>query len=214
MKKKTLWFMLINVNKSEVKMKNLDKNSKTKENLLKAFAGESMARNRYTFYSKIAKKEGFEQIAGFFLETAENEKEHAKIFYDFLGEQADTMEIKDAKYGIGISNSTLTNLQNAASGEHEENSFLYPSFSKIAKEEGYNEISSAFSNVVKVEIEHEKRYLELINNILDGKVFKKEEEVIWKCRKCGYHHIGKKAPDICPVCKHPIGYFELFVKNY
>ena len=195
-------------------MKNLDKNSKTKENLLKAFAGESMARNRYTMYSKIAKNEGFEQIAGFFLETAENEKEHAKIFYKLLGEKADTLEIVNAKYGIGLSNSTLTNLQNAASGEHEENSFLYPSFSKIAKEEGYDEIADVFSNVVKVEIEHEKRYLELINNILDGKVFKRNEDVIWKCRNCGYHHIGEKAPDVCPVCKHPIGYFELFVKNY
>ncbi len=192
----------------------LDKNSKTKENLLKAFAGESMARNRYTFYSKVAKKEGFEQISALFLETAENEKEHAKIYYNFLGEDADTLEIKDAKYGFGISNSTLINLQNAASGEHEENSFLYPNFSKIAKEEGYDEISAAFSNIVKVEIEHEKRYLELINNILDGKVFTKDNEVVWKCRKCGYHHIAKDAPKICPVCKHPIGYFELFVKNY
>lgn len=195
-------------------MKNLDKNSNTKENLLKAFAGESMARNRYTMYSKIAKNEGFEQIAGFFSETAENEKEHAKIFYGLLGEESDILEINNAKYGIGISNSTLINLQNAASGEHEENSFLYPSFAKTAKEEGYDEISTIFSLITKVEIEHEKRYLELINNILDGKVFKKENEVIWKCRKCGYHYTGKKAPDICPVCKHPIGFFELFVKNY
>ena len=195
-------------------MKELDKNSKTKENLLKAFAGESMARNRYTFYSKIAKKEGFEQIAEIFLETAENEKEHGKIFYKLLGENADVLEISNAKYGIGISNSTLTNLQNAAGGEHEENSYLYPLFAKIAKEEGYEEIASTFLNIVKVEIEHEKRYLELINNILDGKVFKKDNEVIWKCTKCGYHHIGKEAPKICPVCKHPIGYFELFVKNY
>ena len=195
-------------------MKNLDKNSKTKENLLKAFAGESMARNRYTMYSKIAKNDGFEQIVGFFLDTAENEEEHAKNFYKLLGEKADTLEIVNAKNGIGLSTSELTHLQKAASGENEEHSVLYTSFAKIAKEEGYDEIADVFSNVVKVEIEHEKRYLELINNILDGKVCKRNEDVIWKCRNCGYHHIGQKAPDICPVCKHPIGYFELFVKNY
>ncbi len=195
-------------------MKNLAKDCKTKECLMKSFAGEGAARNRYTYFAKTAKKEGFEQISSIFLETAENEKAHAKRFYKFLGEDFEPITINGVAYPSGLTNSTEKNLEFAALGEKEENSLLYPSFAKIAKEEGYDDISDNYLEIIEVEKIHEQRYWDLLNNLKEDKVFKREAKTIWKCRNCGYHYKGGEAPEVCPACKHPQAYFELFVKNY
>jgi len=192
--------------------KNLQ-NTKTKENLMKAFAGESMARMRYTFYSKIAKKEGYVQISNIFLETAENEKEHAKRFFNYFGDKDEPVIIQNVGYPTGLSN-TADNLQFAADGEREENTLLYPTFGRIAKEEGFDDIAETFFEITKVEKIHEARYRKLKENILKDEVFKRDKEVIWKCSNCGYHYYGKEAPDRCPACQHKQEYFELYCENY
>ncbi len=187
------------------------KGTKTEQNLLKAFAGESQARNRYTMFGKIAKKEGYEQISDLFLETAENEYQHAKIFFSFL--EGREVEIT-ATYPAGKLGTTVENLKAAAQGEHDEFALLYPEFAKVAKEEGFNEISRAFSNIAPIEKDHEDRFWKLLENIEQDKVFKKEQEQSWYCRKCGHVHHGVKAPMGCPVCKHPQAYFEVKKSNY
>lgn len=188
--------------------------SETVENLLKAFAGESQARNRYTYFASVAKKEGFEQISAIFLETAENEKEHAKIFFKFLNElQGQSLEIT-ASYPAGKIGTTEENLLAAANGEKEEWTKLYLEFEKIATKEGFKEIASAFKEIGEVEEQHEKRYRKLLDNIEKKKVFKKDKIVKWKCRNCGYVHEGKEAPDICPACQHPQSYYEILEENY
>lgn len=195
-------------------MKKLTKDCKTRECLMKSFVGEGAGRNRYTYFAKAAKEEGYEQISAIFLETADNERAHAKRFFKFLGEEFEDINISEISYPAGLSKSTVNNLQFAANGEHEENTVLYPSFAKTAEEEGYIEIADNYHEIIEVEQIHEQRYLDLMNNILEDKVFKRDKEVIWKCRNCGYHHRGKEAPPVCPACKHPTAYFELFVKNY
>ncbi len=187
------------------------KGTRTEQNLLKAFAGESQARNRYEFFAKQAKKEGLEQIAGLFQETANQEKEHAKRFFKFL--EGGMVEIT-AAYPAGVIGHTAENLKAAAAGENEEWSELYPMFADIAKEEGFAEIAAAFRMIAKVEEQHEKRYLKLLDNLEKGVVFEKDDEVYWMCRNCGYIHKGKKAPKQCPACLHPQSYFELKPENY
>lgn len=188
------------------------KGTKTEKNLLKSFAGESQARNRYTMFAKAAQKEGFEQIAAIFIETAEQEFQHAKTFFNYL-ESGENLEIT-AMYPAGKVGTTAENLKAAAMGEHEEWEDLYPEFAKIAEEEGFKEIATSFKMIAKVEAEHEKRYLKFLQNIETNKVFEKEEEVEWMCRKCGYVHKGKKALKTCPACKHPEAYFEIHTSNY
>lgn len=192
--------------------------SKTRENLMKAFAGESQARNRYTFFASIAKKEGFEQISALFTETADNEKEHAKVFYKLLvkyfGEETLPQCIDiTATFPVALS-TTEKNLAAAAAGEHEEWADMYPEFAKVAKEEGYDDVARAFRAIGEVEKHHEERYLKLRENVLKNNVFEKEESVLWKCRNCGYIHTGKKAPQLCPACLHPSNYFELLDDNF
>lgn len=187
------------------------KGSQTEKNLLAAFAGESQARNRYTFFASAAKKEGFEQIAAIFLETADNEKEHAKRFFKFL--QGGMAEFT-ASFPAGKIGTTAENLEAAAAGEHEEWTKLYPAFAEVAEQEGFPEVASAFRYIAKVEIEHEKRYLALLSNVREGKVFKKDAPTVWKCRNCGYHHEGAEAPDVCPTCLHPKNFFELLSERY
>jgi len=187
------------------------KDSKTEKNLLAAFAGESQARNRYTFFAKAAQKDGYEQIAELFLETAENEKQHAKQFFQFL--KGGVVEI-NASFPAGIIGSTLENLKASSEGEHEEWSKLYVDAAEIAREEGFNEIASKFDFVAKIEKHHEERFIKLFQNIQGDLVFKKGNEVAWICKKCGYIHIGKEAPKTCPVCKHPQSYFELNKANF
>ena len=187
------------------------KGTETEKNLLKSFAGESQARSRYTYFAKQAKKEGYEQIAALFLETAEQEMQHAKRFFKFL--EGGEVEIA-ATYPAGTIATTLENLKAAAAGENEEYTDLYPEFARIASEEGFKEISSAFKTIAKVEEEHEKRYLKLLKNIEDGKVFEKDGKVAWYCRNCGYVHYGTKAPKNCPACQHPQAYFEEKSENY
>lgn len=187
------------------------KGTKTEQNLLKAFAGESQARMRYDYFSKQAKKEGLEQISAIFQETALNEKEHAKRFFKFL--EGGVVEIT-AAYPAGKIGTTLGNLKAAAEGENEEWTKLYPEFAKIAKEEGFNEVAVAFKMIAKVEKAHEERYKKLNSNLEQGEVFEREGVVIWKCRNCGYLHEGKKAPLKCPACLHPQSYFEMQVENY
>ena len=174
------------------------KGSKTEENLIKAFAGESGARNKYTYFASVAKKEGFEQIAAIFLETAENEKEHAKLHFKYLK-------------GIG---DTKANLAAAAAGENYEWTDMYDTFAKEAEEEGFADIAATFRGIGAIEKEHEERYKKLLENINDGDVFKKGSVVIWKCRNCGHIHVGVEAPAVCPVCKHPQSYFEVKAENY
>lgn len=186
--------------------------SKTEKNLLKAFAGESQAKNRYTFYAKVAKKEGFEQISALFMETAINEEQHAKTFFKFL-ESGEAVEIT-AMYPAGKISSTVENLKAAAAGENEEWTELYPEFANVAEEEGFKDVARAFRNIAKVEKEHEERYLKLASNIENEKVFTKEEPTRWKCRKCGHVHEGASAPNVCPTCQHPQGYFEKKEVNY
>ena len=191
------------------------KGSKTAENLLKSFAGECQARTRYTYYSSIAKKEGYVQISNIFLETAEQEKEHAKKFYKFLKDDFvdEAIEI-NASYPVSFHSETMKNLKTAADGENEEWSVDYPNFAKIAREEGFMEIAFAFDKISEVEKRHERRYRKLLKNIEDGTVFKKSEQVLWKCNNCGYIYEGFEAPELCPACQHPQGYFEVFVENY
>jgi len=178
-------------------MKDL-KGTKTEKNLLEAFAGESMARNKYTYFASVAKKEGYEQIAAIFLETAENEKEHAKLWFKALN-------------GIG---NTMENLIQAAAGENEEWTKMYARMAQEAREEGFNELAALFEGVAKVEKEHEERYLKLLENIKQNEVFSKKETTVWKCRNCGHIHVGNEAPERCPVCAHPQAYFEVAAKNY
>lgn len=178
-------------------MKDL-KGTRTEANLLAAFAGESQARNKYTYFASVAKKEGYEQIAGIFAETADNEKEHAKRLLKFLG-------------GIG---STVENLKAAAGGENYEWTTMYKEFEKTAREEGFDEIADVFREIGEVEEEHERRYLKLLENIEKGMVFKRDTVVKWKCRNCGYVHEGTEAPEVCPACAHPRAFYELFVENY
>lgn len=187
------------------------KGTRTEQNLLKAFAGESQARNRYEFFAKVAKNEGYEQIAAIFQKTADQEKSHAKRFFKFL--EGGEIEIT-ASYPAGKIGTTAENLKAAAMGENEEWTILYPEFAAIAKEEGFNEVAVAFKMIAKVEAEHEKRYLKLLENVEKGKVFQKDEKVKWVCRVCGYVHEGEKALENCPACLHPKSYFELLEENY
>jgi rubrerythrin len=187
------------------------KGTKTEQNLLKAFAGESQARNRYTYFGKIAKKEGYEQISAIFLETAEQERTHAKIFFSFL--EGGTVEIT-ASYPAGKISTTLENLKASAAGENEEWTSLYQGFSETAKQEGFAKVAGAFKMIAKIEEEHEKRFRKLIFNLENDKVFSKDEKVKWICRECGYVHEGEKALESCPVCAHPKAYFEMKSENY
>ncbi|NTU95275.1 MAG: rubrerythrin family protein [Bacteroidales bacterium] len=187
------------------------KGTKTEQNLLKAFAGESQARNRYTYFSSVAKKEGFEQIAAVFTETAEQEKEHAKAFFKFL--EGGMVEIT-ASYPAGIISTTKENLAAAAAGEKEEWSELYPNFAEIAMAEGFPKVAVAFKMIAKVEAEHEARYRTLLARVEAEKVFEREEEIEWQCRNCGFIHKGKKALENCPACNHPKAYFEPKKNNY
>ena len=188
------------------------KGTKTEKNLLKSFAGESQAKMRYTLFAEQAKEEGYEQIADLFLETAWNEKEHANVFFSFL-DRGENLEIT-AAYPAGIVGTTEENLKAAAMGENEEHTELYPEFAKVAEEEGFDEIATAFRKIAEVEKEHEKRYLKLLNNIREGKVFKRDKVVRWKCGNCGYVHEAKEAPEECPACLHDLKYFELKESNY
>lgn len=183
----------------------------TEQNLLKAFAGESQARMRYDYFASQAIKEGLEQIAALFTETALNEKEHAKRFFKFL--EGRPVEIT-ATYPAGIIGTTLENLKAAADGENEEWTDLYPEFARIAEKEGFKEVAIAFKMIAKVEKAHESRYRKLYNNLEGGHVFERNEMLVWKCRNCGYLHEGKKAPKQCPACLHPQSYFELKEYNY
>ncbi len=176
------------------------KGTKTEENLMAAFAGESQARNKYTYFASKAKKDGYVQIAQIFEETANNEKEHAKLWYKLLN-------------GGSVSD-TVTNLEEAAAGENYEWTDMYAGFAKEAREEGFNDIAELFEGVAKIEKEHEERYKKLLANIKGGVVFSKDGDVIWECANCGHIHIGKKAPEVCPVCSHPQSYFKVKVENY
>jgi len=187
------------------------KGTRTEQNLLKAFAGESQARNRYTYFASLAKKEGFEQISALFLETAENEREHAKVFFKYL--EGGPVEIT-AMYPAGKLGTTAENLLAAAEGEKEEWSILYPDFAKIAEEEGFADVAESFRQIAEVEAHHETRYRKLLDNVNGYKVFKKDGVIYWKCRNCGYVYEGAEAPDICPACKHPQAYFEVFTEPY
>ncbi|MBI5574639.1 MAG: rubrerythrin family protein [Elusimicrobia bacterium] len=187
------------------------KGSETEENLLKAFAGESQARNRYTYFASAAKKEGYEQIAAIFLETAENEKEHAKVFFKYL--EGGDLEIT-ASYPAGITKETLENLHHAAVGENIEWTTIYSDFEKVARKEGFADIAESFKQIAKVEKFHEERYRKLAKQLDDGSFFKKEKIVKWHCRNCGYIFEGKVPPKECPACKHPQGYYEVLAENY
>jgi rubrerythrin len=187
------------------------KGTKTEKNLLKAFAGESQARNRYHFFAKQAKKEGYEQIAALFEETALQEECHGKIFFRYL--EGGPVEIT-ATYPGGIIASTAENLEAAAMGENEEWTELYPAFSRIAEEEGFKKIATSFKLIAAIEKQHEERFKKLHFNILNGNVFKRDTKVMWVCRKCGFIHYGEKALLMCPVCEHPKAYFEIVAENF
>jgi rubrerythrin len=188
--------------------------SETEKNLLKAFAGESQARNRYSFFSSVARDEGYEQISAIFQETADNEKEHAKIFFKHLQKsEGNPVEII-AKYPAGKISKTEENLLESANGEKMEWSSIYPHFAEVAKEEGFKDVADSFKQIGEVEEKHEERYRKLLENLKGKKVFKREQTVKWKCRNCGYIHEGKEAPKICPACKHPQAFYELFVETY
>ncbi len=191
-------------------MKSL-KGTKTEQNLLKSFAGESQARNRYEFFASVAKKEGFEQIAAIFMETSNQEKEHAKRFFKFL--EGGMTEIT-ASFPSGIIGTTMENLKAAAEGEHEEWTELYPHFSEVAREEGFPEIAAAYKLIALVEAEHERRYLKLLQNISEDKVFVKDGKVWWKCMNCGFVYESVKALEQCPACLHPKAYMEIREENY
>ncbi|MBA7652438.1 Rubrerythrin [subsurface metagenome] len=191
-------------------MKSL-KGTKTEKNLLTAFAGESQARNRYTYFSSKAKKEGYEQISGIFAETADNEKEHAERLFKFLeGGEAEVA----AAFPAGIIGKTVDNLKAAAAGENYEHTTMYPEFAKVADEEGFNEIASVFTSIAVAEKQHEKRYLALAENIEKDRVFKRDKVVKWRCRNCGYIHEGIEPPEECPACAHAKAYFELLGENW
>jgi rubrerythrin len=187
------------------------KGTKTEKNLLAGFAGESQARNRYTYFSSQARKEGYEQISWIFVDTAENEKEHAKRFFKFL--QGGDVEIT-ATFPAGVIGSTKENLKEAAAGENLEHTTLYPEFARIAEEEGFKEIADVIRDIASVEKGHEKRYLTLLANIEKDRVFKRDSVVKWRCRNCGYIHEGNEAPQECPACAHPRAHYELFAENY
>jgi len=187
------------------------KGTRTEKNLLAAFAGESQARNRYTYFASAAKKEGYEQIAVIFLETAENEKEHAKVFFKYL--QGGEVEIT-AAYPAGVIGDTATNLKAAADGEKHEWSTLYAEFEQVARVEGFPEIAESFHEIAEVEQYHEARYRKLAANIANGEVFRKKTPVKWHCRNCGYVHEGPEAPDVCPACQHPKAHYEILAENY
>lgn len=187
------------------------KGSQTEKNLLASFAGESQARNRYTFFASAAKKECFEQISRIFLETAENEKEHAKVFFKYL--EGGAVEIT-AAYPAGVIGDTKANLEAAAEGEKEEWSVLYAAFAKTAHEEGYPEIAKSFEEIAEVEQFHEQRYRKLLANVINNEVFKKAAPVKWHCINCGYIHEGTEAPEECPACRHPRAYYEVLAENY
>ncbi len=187
------------------------KGTQTEQNLLKAFAGESQARNRYSYAASVAKKEGYVQIANIFMETADNEKEHAKRFFKFL--EGGGVEIT-AMYPAGNIDSTLENLTMAAAGENEEHNLLYPEFAKVAEEEGFLEIAACFKMIATVELEHEARFSKLIANIENGEVFKRSATTRWKCSNCGYVHEGAEALELCPACIHSQKYFEIKESNY
>ncbi len=187
------------------------KGTQTEKNLLTAFAGESQARNRYSYFASQSRKEGYEQIAGIFSETAEQEKEHAKREFKFL--EGGEAEIS-AAFPAGVIGSTLENLKAAAAGEHYENTEMYPSFAETAEREGFAEISTVFRKIAVAEKRHEERYVALAKNLTDGLVFKRERSVRWVCRNCGYVHEGREAPEACPACDHPKSYYELEAVNY
>jgi rubrerythrin len=187
------------------------KGTKTEENLLKSFAGESQARNRYNYFASQAKKEGFVQIADIFAETADQEKEHAKRFFKFL--EGGEVEIT-AAFPAGVIGSTAENLLAAAEGEKYEHSTMYPDFAKEAREEGFESIAKVWEAVSVAEKQHEKRYRDLLANVESGKVFKKDSPVVWRCRNCGYLHEGAEAPEVCPACAHPQAHFEVLGENW
>ena len=192
-------------------MANSVKGTKTEQNLLKAFAGESQARNRYEFFASVARKEGYEQIANIFMETALQEKEHAKRFFTFL--EGGMTEIK-ASYPAGIIGTTKENLKAAAEGEHEEWSDIYNNFEEVARAEGFPGIATAYKMIAKVEAEHEKRYLKLLQNLSEDKVFMKKGKVWWKCLNCGYVYESEKALETCPACLHPKAFMQMKEENY
>ncbi len=187
------------------------KGTRTEKNLLASFAGESQARNRYTFFASAARKEGYEQIANFFMETAENEKEHAKVFFKYL--EGGEVEIT-ASYPAGVIGNTLQNLKAAADGEKMEWDVLYRDAEKVARQEGFEDIAVSFKEIAEVEEFHESRYRKLAANVANGEVFKKKASVKWHCTNCGYVHEGPEAPEECPACKHPRAYYELLAENY
>jgi rubrerythrin len=185
--------------------------SRTEKNLLAAFAGESQARSRYTYFGGQARKDGFVQIADIFIETAEQEKEHAKRFFKFL--EGGEIEIC-AAFPAGVIGATLDNLKAAAAGENHEHTSMYPGFARVAEEEGFKDVAATFRAVSVAEKQHEKRYLDLAANIEAGRVFKRSSPVAWRCRNCGYLHVGVAAPELCPACLHPQAHFELLGENW
>ncbi len=187
------------------------KGTKTEKNLLASFAGEAQARNRYTFFASAAKKEGYEQISRIFLETAENEKEHAKVFFKYL--EGGEVEIT-ASYPAGVIGDTISNLKAAAEGENMEWTVLYSDAAKVAREEGFPDVARSFEQIAKVEMFHENRYRKLAENIAKGEVFKKKTATKWHCINCGYVFEGEEAPKECPACKHPQAYYEVLAENY
>ncbi|MGM9830912.1 MAG: rubrerythrin [Paludibacteraceae bacterium] len=191
-------------------MKSL-KGTQTEKNLVISFAGESQARNRYTYFASVAKKEGFEQIAAIFQETADQEKEHAKRMFKWL--EGGSVEIT-ASYPAGVIGKTIDNLQEAAAGEHEEWAEMYPHFADVADAEGFPEIAAMYRAISIAEKGHEERYRAFVANVEAAKIFAKDDEVVWQCRNCGYIHVGKEAPQVCPACLHPQAYFEIKKNNY
>jgi len=187
------------------------KGSKTERNILTAFAGESQARNRYTYFAGQARKDGYVQISGIFAETADQEKEHAKRLFKLL--EGGEVEIQ-AAFPAGVIGSTAENLKAAAGGEHYEWEEMYPGFATVAREEGFDNIATIFESIAVAEKQHEKRYLDLLANIESGTVFKKDKKVVWRCRNCGYLHEGTEAPDVCPACAHPQAHFEMLGENW
>ena len=187
------------------------KGTQTEKNLLTAFVGESQARNRYTYFASQAKKEGYVQISDIFMETANQEKEHAKRLFKFL--EGGEVEIAGA-FPAGVIGTTLDNLKDAAAGEQYEYTEMYPGFAKVAREEGFEAIATVFEAIAIAEKQHEKRYVDLAANISSGRVFKRDETVTWRCRNCGYLHEGEQAPEVCPACAHPQAHFELLGENW
>ena len=190
------------------------KGSETEKNLLKAFAGESQARNRYNYFASVARKQGYEQIAGIFEETADNEKEHAKVFFKYLETSEGELLKISSEFPAGKIGTTEENLLAAAEGEKMEWGTLYPDFAETATEEGFPMVAHSFKEIGEVEAYHERRYQKLLENVKKKQVFKKDKVVKWKCRNCGYVHEGPEAPDVCPACQHPQSYYELWCENY